>query len=869
MKHTQEIIKNFFNSNSWNIVDSFTTEFIEPKYYDIELLNINETTKEYLNSNFPKGIYKHQKKAIELFKQNENICLSTATASGKSLVFQITAMETLLNKKNSKIIAIYPLKALAEEQYEKFKKINTNIKVGKIDGSIHVNERIDIIKNSDVIIFTPDVIHAWLLSNLENKHIIEFLKNLELIILDEAHLYSGVFGSNSAYVFRRINHIVSLLKDRIPQYVAASATIKSPKKHLNILTGLNFEIIDEQDNTSGKYSNDIFLVETAQKDLLTSLSDLFTFIIKETNQNFISFVDSRKQTEYIATISSRNLIDMEIEDEDEINEIIKEDNSIAPYRAGYEEIDRNNIQKSLNNGELRGVVSTSALEAGIDIPFLDIAILVGIPDSATSLYQRIGRVGRQKPGIIIIIKDNKPITNAVFEKKIDLFNIPLQESALYLENSRIEYIHVLCLARENGEHEQICNYLNKNIDIGESKANFPISFMELCRKEIAGEISTEFQMLKSQCGDDPNHFFPLRDIDTQYKVVYKKGPNVNYLGNLSYSQVMREAYPGAIYYYFKTPYRVYNINNSTKEIEVRKSKYYHTRPNFVEPKIRPNFSELAILKAIKVNNLYLIETTFQVSELIVGFKEKRGPNIIEYTYPLNGKESLYFKKKFFARNYFTTGVAIISKEFNTLSKEELLLINSFLYEAFKIVVPFENRDLDFGIDKSKVNKEFINENELFLSIFDQTYGSLRLSGNFLEEDKLKDIFEYALYLASNSEGDIKENVIYFLQNLINNFDYQIINFNESTNESIINEEYIIKILKPGSKGLNIKLDNEIFEIEDIIYTPKGLHYKGKYPNKTDRREKFASHLVPTENIKAIPGESEFGNYNLMEATFIE
>jgi DEAD/DEAH box helicase domain-containing protein len=870
MEKAKKIIEEFFNSNEWNIVDNFTTDYIKPKYYDVDTLNISEDIKHYLKNKFKNGIYKHQKKAIELFKQNKNICLTTSTASGKSLVFQIATMETLLNKPNSKVMAIYPLKALSEEQFERFKKLN--IKVGKIDGSVNVHERIEIIKNSDLLIFTPDVIHAWLLGNLENKNIINFLENLELIILDEAHLYTGVFGSNSAYVFRRINHLVDLLKGKIPQYIVASATIKSPKKHLKTLLGLDFEIISEEDNTSGKYPNEIYLVEILKNDYLTALSDLFTYIIKKTNLNFISFVDSRKQTEYISTISSRNLIDKDIENEEEINEIIKQDNSIAPYRAGYEEEDRNDIQKKLNNGELRGVISTSALEAGIDIPHLDIAILVGIPDSATSLYQRIGRVGRQKPGIIIIIKDNKPITQAVFEKKINLFNIPLQENILYLENKRIEYIHVLCLARENGEHEQICNYLKKKIDLTQSKINFPSSFIELCKKEIAGEISTEFQMLKAQCGDDPNHFFPLRDIDTQYKVINKRGPNVTHLGYLSYSQVMREAYPGAIYYYFKTPYRVYNINNYTKEIEVRRSKHYNTKPNFIEPKIRPNFSEAAILRAINIDNLYLIETTFQISELIVGFKEKRGPNILEFTYPLNGEENLYFRKIFFARNYFTSGVAIISKEFNEFSKDQLILMNSFLYEAFKIVFPFENKDLDFGVDKSKVNKEFINENDLFLSIFDQTYGSLRLSGNFLDKNRLKDILEYALYLAQETEEieiNKTEKIINLLQNLIKNFNYRTINLNTTNEIYNLNEEYMVKILKPGSKGLNIKLDNEIFEIEEITYTPRGLHYKGKYPNTTNPRERYTTHLVPIENIQPIPGESEFGIYNLMEASFVE
>ncbi|WP_041354013.1 helicase-related protein [Nitratiruptor sp. SB155-2] len=351
--------------------------------------------------------------------------------------------------------------------------------------------------------------------------------------------------------------------------------------------------------------------------------------------------------------------------------MIEKDNSICPYRSGYEEEDRHNIQNKLNNGTLRGIISTSALEAGIDILHLDIVILIGIPDSATSLYQRIGRVGRQKKGTIIVINDGSSISNAVFSNKIDFFNIPFQESALYLENHRIEYIHVLCLARENGEHDQVCQPRNCGIKVYETKINFPKSFIELCKKEIAGEISTEFQIMKSQCGDDPNHFFPLRDIDDQYKVVYRSGPNIKHLGTLSYSQVMREAYPGAVYYY-KKPYRVYNIDHYKKTIEVRKEKYYTTQPITFDPIIRPNFSHENILNAIKISDIYIVETVLQISELISGFKERRGPNEIEFDYPLNGINSLFYKKKFFARNYFTTGIVIINKTFNDLNNKELL-----------------------------------------------------------------------------------------------------------------------------------------------------------------------------------------------------
>jgi DEAD/DEAH box helicase domain-containing protein len=868
--------KFFYSNDDWKIVRKLVKEPKEGRFFSIDDLNLSNETKQYLNKNFSKGIYGHQKKAVELFEKNQNICVTTSTASGKSLIFQVCSLETINKNLNSKVMAIYPLKALSHEQYEKFLKINKNLKVGRIDGSVDMSERIKILKNSDIIIFTPDVIHAWLLDNLADKNIIKFFENLDLIIIDEAHLYSGVFGSNSAYVFRRINHIVYLLKNITPQYIAASATVKDPKQHLRTLCGIDFEIINEKFDTSPEYEKEILLVEKSPtKDLLSALSEVFTYIIKETDKNFITFVDSRKQTEYIATISSRTLLEKKAEEEninEALEEMIEKDNSVCPYRSGYEEEDRNIIQEKLNNGILRGIVSTSALEAGIDVPYLDIVILVGIPNSATSIYQRIGRVGRQKKGTIIVINDHSPISNAVFSNKIDFFEIPLQESALYLENHRIQYIHVLCLARENGEHDQVCQSVNCETKVYETKTDFPQSFIELCKKEIAGEISTEFQMIKSQCGDDPNHFYPLRDIDIQYKVVYKSGPNIKYLGILSYSQIMREAYPGAVYYYYKKPYRVYNIDHNKKIVEVRKEKYYTTQPIMFDPIIRPNFSNESILNAVKIDDIYIIETVLQISELISGFNEKRGPNKLEFNYPLNGINSLFYKKKYFARNYFTTGIVIINKNFNNFNNKELHYLNLLLYEAFKITVPFESRDIDFGIDKSRVNKDFITEDDKFLSIYDQTYGSLRLSSKFIQQENIENIANYAIYLYNEQKS---ENYYPKIENFLNYFYLKItdsgikpLNFSEYE-EISINDDSLIKILLPGSKGLNIKMSNEIFQISDIAYTRHGVMYRGKYPDRTNPRERNTVFSVPIENIDPIPGESEWGYFNIDTGEIIE
>ena len=545
-------LADYFHQMGWELVYQDGMEGKAGNYKNFSELELSTYSKNFL-SRLPNGIYNHQYLGIKEFLQGKHVSIATSTASGKSLIFQISAIELLSKNPNAKILAIYPLKALAHEQEKKWNEVvanaGINAQIGRIDGSVAQTEREKLIKKAQILIMTPDVMHAWLLSKCTHSNILNFIKNIKLIIIDEAHNYSGVFGTNSAYLFRRLLHIIKLL-DGSTQLIASSATINNPKDHLQNLTGQEFCLIDQSQDGSPKKPIKFYLINPPpQTDLLSSLSQLMKFILQHTSYRFITFVDSRKQTEYIANIALRRE-----EQDDDVNEeqffytdFVK-GLPICPYRAGYEEIDRQRIQEHLTEGKLRGVISTSALEMGIDIPFIDLGILVGIPHSSTSFYQRIGRIGRHQEGIILIVNDGSILTETIFRDPKRLLKIPLSESSLYLDNKRIQYIHALCLARQGGEDDSVNNFLGKESDDFSPNVDFPEKFVELCHLERIGEISPEFQTMKAQAGEDPHHVYPLRDVDIQFKVEYRRGPQLRHLGSLSYSQVMREAYPGAVYY---------------------------------------------------------------------------------------------------------------------------------------------------------------------------------------------------------------------------------------------------------------------------------------------------------------------------------
>ena len=876
-----EAINKFFQDKEWEAVHSFETEKRKGQYRDYATLNLSSASNSVL-SLFDNGVYEHQWMAVEKFKSGTNVCIATSTSSGKTLIFNICGIEILSKNPKAKILAIYPLKALGTEQEQRWKEILSNsglpYNVGRIDGAVAQSERDKIIKNSSVIIMTPDVVHAWLLSKVSNSFVASFLKNLSLIVIDEAHIYSGVFGSNSAFLYRRLLHLISIASGNC-QIIAASATIKNPSEHLEKLTGVKFSVIDDEHETSPKKKTNIILVNTPKSnDLLTSLSNLMRFLVNNTSYQFITFVDSRKQTEYIATISSRQSDKSSSEQElDAIDSDFIKELPVCPYRSGYEEADRNRIQSKLSEGDLRGVISTSALEMGIDIPHLNLGILVGVPNSATSFYQRIGRIGRHQDGVVIIVNNGTIQTESIFREPTRLLKIPLSESALYLDNPRIQYIHTLCLARQGGEDESLKTILGQESEEFIANANFPEQFIELCNSERIGEISTEFQTMKAQAGEDPNHVYPLRDIDVQYKVECKQGPHLRRLGSLGMSQVMREAYPGAVYYYQTQTFRIFRINNYKHLIEVRREKKYTTKPTMLPTLIFPNLSEGNVIQCKKFGQLTIVECNLQIRETISGFTETRGPNKLDISYPLDKSLGLYFDIPRFTRNYFTSGVIINHPLLDRDVKCPLLA--EMIYEAFFMVIPFERQDINYGSDKHRAERKEFNKGSKFLSVFDQTYGSLRLTSRFLDRDVLDGAFSHAIDIAENDPrfNSYQEeiNVLKSIKNELNNPEEDVFLKNKESLSTSDNHEIVIL---PKSVGLDIKSNrNEEYFVEEIFYSPTyGLSYKGRHLSETSKRMTTETwkagilvSIVPVSAIQEIPGESKMGLYDLETGEIIE
>jgi DEAD/DEAH box helicase domain-containing protein len=873
----------FLSQRGWEEVAQLSIQGCEARLRHLNPELVHAHTVEFGQRMHPSGLYLHQVEAIHRFGQGANVCLATSTSSGKTTLFHCAAVESFSEDPSARILCLYPLKALANEQEERWAKAMSrampHCRVGRISGDAPIKDRTHILRQSSVVVMTPDVMHAWMLPNVSERSIRLFLQHLRLVVVDEVHAYTGVFGSNCGFLFRRLRHLCSILGSH-PRFVAASATIARPEDHLRLLTGLDYSIVDDQFNGAHRHPITIHLLNPpAGDDILSNLAKLFQYITDHSDRRLIAFVDSRKQVELLSSIAMRGQHDDEpdeqrdaaIDEELEYKEI--EDSlsylnrlSILPYRSGYEEQDRRLIQSRLSDGSLKGVVSTSALELGIDIPSLDTAVLVGVPASSTSFRQRIGRVGRHKAGEVYVVNTGSIYDKAVFADPESLLTRPPAEGALYLENTRIQYIHALCLARLGGEHDKVtnavCDFTNTLCDefSFDSTVEFPAGFLELCEMERTGQVPVELQAMKNEAGDNPNHAFPLRDVESSFKLTFKNGPEAYNLGSLSYSQCLREAYPGAVYRYATRAFRVYQVNLRSKEIKVRKERGYITKPAFLPTQVFPNLSSGNVFHRVQLGDLVAVECILQIREWLNGFTERRGNSEFSVTYPhINPKASFYYPHPYFFRNFFTSGLIFVHPcmMVDGVNRD---LLTSLMYEAFLMVVPFERTDISAASDRLRAPWESIHKDSRFVSIFDSTYGSLHLSSRLLEEDVLRAALRQLGELGEQPEVDsITRSTARSLADLVRE-PFQSVSCGLNYVPSGVDDSKVSVIL-PGSVGLHLTCNNEVFEVESVYWNPKEncLFYRGRLHSMLSPDDRM---LSPVERVQPIPGESKLGFYDI-------
>lgn len=316
---------------------------------------VHPKLKALLATQYSSGLYGHQHRAIRSALAGEDVCLATSTASGKSLVFIAFAAHLLLSNSASHVIALYPARALILDQLKKWKEMMQplGIKVARIDGGISTNQRLEIVRHNRVLCMTPDVVQAWLMRSLAEKPILNLMQSLALLILDEAHTYEGVFGTNMAYLLRRFEAACNR-----PQMLLSTATLSEPHKFAKELTGRTFTCLGPEDETSAISDKKLVVLRPEggsgkSLDAIASLLAELSKVARQQSFRFLAFGDSRKLVERVVVITQRLLAqlpeptDDDLADVDESGDPGETSYPVLPYRAGYEEERRSRDPKSV------------------------------------------------------------------------------------------------------------------------------------------------------------------------------------------------------------------------------------------------------------------------------------------------------------------------------------------------------------------------------------------------------------------------------------------------------------------------------------------------------------------------------------------
>jgi DEAD/DEAH box helicase domain-containing protein len=384
-------------------------------------------------------LYAHQAEALHQAFDGPTI-VTTGTASGKSLCFQLPTLEVLTSDPGARALFIYPTKALAQDQARSLARfgLHKQIRPAIYDGDTPRQERSAIRKRSNLVITNPDMLHVGILPHHAAWG--DLFSNLAFVVVDEAHVYRGVFGSHVGNVLRRVRRAAAIHGTE-PRFLLTSATIANPIELAETLTGLKpFNLVDH--DTAPRAERQIAMWNPPLLDeelgsrasALYEAAEVFSALIQK-GARTICFMKSRKGIELILR-HARDRLEPELAER------------IAPYRAGYTPAQRHDIQNRLTSGELLGVVSTDALELGIDIGELDAAVCVTFPGTVASLRQMWGRAGRRGRGLAVYIAGEDALDQFFCRHPDEFLQRPVESAILDPHSPEIHAEHLLCAAHE-------------------------------------------------------------------------------------------------------------------------------------------------------------------------------------------------------------------------------------------------------------------------------------------------------------------------------------------------------------------------------------------------------------------------------------
>jgi DEAD/DEAH box helicase domain-containing protein len=489
------------------------------------------------------GVYAHQAETWEAAARGESVVVTTGTASGKSLAFSLPVLDAVARERTARALFLYPTKALAQDQARWLAGLGLRgLRPAIYDGDTPVEQRAHVRRTANAILTNPDMLHVGVLPHHDRWG--DVLHNLRVVVVDEAHVYRGVFGSHVANVLRRLRRLAHAYGAE-PQFLLASATIANPGELASRLTGLDVRVVDT--DTSPRAEREVVLwnPELVDEELgirASPLGDAARLLagLVAAGLRVICFTKSRKAAELVHRFAADRLDAATAR-------------RLAPYRAGYTPEQRREIERRLVEGELLGVTATNALELGIDIGTLDCAICVGFPGTVASLRQQWGRAGRRAGGLAVLVASEDALDQFFVDDPPALLGRTTEAALIDHSAPRILDGHVLAAAYEGPLTAADADVLGPEA---------------LARAAVLPELEATPAGLVWRGRDTPAARISLRSGDTEAFVIVEEETG-SVLGTAERERAFSTVHDGAVYLHLGDQYGVTRLDLGTRTALVR------------------------------------------------------------------------------------------------------------------------------------------------------------------------------------------------------------------------------------------------------------------------------------------------------------
>jgi len=540
-------------------------------------------------------LYRHQVAGINSVRRGEHTVVVAGTASGKSLVYQLPIAEAVAANASATALALYPTKALTQDQLRAFSRLGTDdLVAATYDGDTEVETRRWVRAKANVVLTNPDMLHIGILPHHARWE--HFFRHLKFVVVDELHVFRGIFGSHVAQVLRRIRRIGAHYGSH-PTFVFTSATIGNPGELATALSGLDVAVVDQDTSPQGSKTYVLWNPELDDPERgiraspMGEASRIFSALVTDDVPTIV-FSRSRKASELMYRWA-RDRLDPE------------RAKRISPYRAGYLAAERRRIETRLFSGELLGVTATNALELGIDVGGLDAAVITTFPGTITSFRQQAGRAGRAlDDSLAVLVAGQDALDQYYMNHPDDLFNRRPEAAVVNPDNPHVLEGHVGCAAHEMPLVPDDRDFFGETLD-------------ETAAELVArGDLGVRKGRLFWAGGGSPARGIDIRTAGGRPYTISDQGGTL--LGTIDENRAFSQCHAGAVYLHQGDGYVVETLDQELGEIRVRRGEVGY----YTQAKIDKDLSITARSERLNVGDIAAQHGEVEVVSQVLAYQRK-------------------------------------------------------------------------------------------------------------------------------------------------------------------------------------------------------------------------------------------------------